>query len=129
VHLDAEGKRTTVHTYKLNGQGDITLSFSGGVLKIENKGRVEDCGVSWTGFNEEYKRTQGLRDCQVSAARSWFLDVKRERTKSYVVVGDRVKVVVGDRKGNLDAVLARFDGPSRSTVVLLKYADLHCPKR
>jgi hypothetical protein len=127
--VTAEGKRTIANTYKLNGQGDITLSFRSGVLKIKNKDRVEDCGISWTGFNEEYKRTQTLRDCQISAARSWFLDVKQERTKSYVVAGDRVKVVIGDRKGNLDAVLARFDGTSRSTVGWLKYADLHCPKR
>jgi hypothetical protein len=125
----AEGEQTGPDTYKLNGQGDITLTFRKGVLAIENKGVVEDCGISWIGFEESYKRTQGLRECRVKAARSWFLDAARKRTKSYVVAGDRVKVVVGDRTGNLDSVLARFGGPKAATVGLLMYADLVCPKR
>jgi hypothetical protein len=86
------------------------------------------CGAGFPGedaFAREPARP--LRSCQVVSPRAHFfaLDEASTRRGAYVVAGDRVQVYLPATEPEL--VPARFPGPRRSTVGLLRREALDCP--
>lgn len=108
----------------LNGQ----WSVRNGKLVFESAGEVGCCGAGWPGLPDfELAKRKPPMQCTVKAARAVFSDSEGEPTRAYVVRGDKVEAV-NATSDYAESWLARFHGPKRDTVGLLKKRGLTCTK-
>jgi hypothetical protein len=103
-----------------------TIELDGKHVRFELSGPPDCCGAGWPGLPmfDAAARTPST-SCKVKAARAHFHDDTGEKLPAYVQKGDAVDVVPAP--SNLGPfVLARFMGPKKWTLGLLKKKELAC---
>jgi hypothetical protein len=94
------------------------------------EGVASFCGAGWAGDELTRDGFKPPEICTVVAERSHFHVVDHldpERRPAYVIRGDRVEIAPARHESGGGWVLARFVGPTRTTVGLLAQDDLDCP--
>jgi len=97
-------------------------------LVVETQQTAGCCGAGWPGVDWFSRpEVEPLQACKVKAPRAHFLamDEKNTQRKAFVVAGDTVDIYIPVDDPSL--VFARFKGPKKATVGLLKSAELDCP--
>jgi hypothetical protein len=97
-------------------------------LVVESQQVTSCCGAGWPGADSFTRAgVKSPQACKVKAPRAHFLatEVGNPQRKAFVVAGDTVDVYVPADDPNL--VFARFKGPKKATVGLLKREELDCP--
>lgn len=105
----------------LIGQEGVRLEMAEGIPSF--------CGANWPGEKFPREGFTPPRSCAITAARAYFHTpgpLPPLRGRAYVVAGDPVEVMPVDQTGENGWVLARFKGPKRATVGLLRETDLAC---
>jgi hypothetical protein len=123
-----QARRADSGRWTLAGDGEGTLERTGDEFRI--KGEFEGCcGLGWPGVTQvPAVRARSLRTCTVKVPRAHFhvpaKGLEPERTKTFVVAGDRVEASPGSP--NPGFVPALFIGPKSRTAGLLRRSELDC---
>ncbi|MCU0610301.1 MAG: hypothetical protein MUE60_00755 [Candidatus Eisenbacteria bacterium] len=107
--------------------GSVAFVFHGDALRLEVEGIASFCGAGWPGDTVSIAARHAPSRRVVAVDQAHFHTVGSETPvsrRAYVVRGDTVEVVP-TRHGNGEGfVLARFVGPARTTVGLLREHEL-----
>lgn len=91
-------------------------------------GSVSFCGMNWPG--DTLKRVKKpFGKCKVTSKKAYFYTVDEfppEKRRAYVVSGDILETLPLENLDGDDYVLARYKGSKRTTVGLIRRADIEC---
>lgn len=110
--------------------GTVELHNYGVIFKLPQKPPC--CGSGWRGLPRfDAEDHDPPTACTVAAPQAHFYAYKRgqppQRRPTYVMKDDKVVVVPTPGELSQQFWLARFVGPKKSTIGLLKKSDLNCP--
>jgi hypothetical protein len=110
--------------------GSFTIDAQG--FRFRLKGSLSCCGDGWAAPNRPLAFSGPPTTCTVKSERAIFYDdpVKQMEHHPYVQRGDVVNIVPAPAtaEGMGPFVVARFQGPKKTTMGLLKRDDLDCPR-